>query len=213
MLPRGWFGDQTPVLDGILTCFATPWTWLFALLAYARRQTRILTANDEWLDLIATDLLGQSVQRRPNESDCAFRSRIRADVLRAAATRPALSTSMEALTGATPIIFEPSNCRDTGAYGTAGGHYLATGMGLAYGCAGGWGNLNHPWQFFMTVQRPLSAGAANISGYTDTAGGYGQGDVAYVALAAIPGQVTEYDIVSEIRRILPVNSVAWLRVI
>ena len=38
------------------------------------------------------------------------------------------------------------------------------GTGLAYGQAGGWGNLELPLQFFITVARPPTPGVSMLAG-------------------------------------------------
>ena len=64
LLPLRWFPDQSPNLDAILTCIATPWAWLYGLIQYVVRQTRLNTASDRWLDLIAYDFCGASLSRK-----------------------------------------------------------------------------------------------------------------------------------------------------
>ena len=53
VLPLRWFPDQSPNLDTLLTCLATPWAWFYSLAQYTRSQTRLISALDQWLDLIA----------------------------------------------------------------------------------------------------------------------------------------------------------------
>lgn len=54
LLPQ-WFSDNTPVLDALLRGFAYATAFVYVLIAYAARQTRIKTATDGWLDMIAAD--------------------------------------------------------------------------------------------------------------------------------------------------------------
>jgi hypothetical protein len=137
VLPKRWFGDQAPNLTAILTSIATPWVWLYGLLSYAMLQTRISTATDNWLDIIALDFFGSNLTRESGESDTSYRSRIFGVLLRGAATRSAISTCMQRLTGSEPIIFEPAKSSDTGSYSTLVYEPLPPGFGLAYGVAGG----------------------------------------------------------------------------
>ena len=43
LLPR-WFGDNPPLLTGLLQGFAAAYSYVYSLIAYARLQTRISTA-------------------------------------------------------------------------------------------------------------------------------------------------------------------------
>jgi hypothetical protein len=211
-LPKRWFNEKSPNLDALLTSIATPWVWLYDLIDYAIRQTRIATASDGWLDLTAVDYFGRGLRRKINESDTAYRLRIRMALLREAATRSAVISGLEGLTGIEPIIFEPANCMDTGAYGTVVGASTSVGGGLAYGQVGRWGNLNLPFQFFVTAARPLVPGVSMLAGYGTPGGGYGQGSLGYVAVSLLPGQVTDAEIQNTLRGLLPINAVAWLRI-
>jgi hypothetical protein len=211
-LPKRWFAEKSPNLHALLTCIAGPWVWLYDLIQYSIRQTRIATASDEWLDLIAVDYFGSGLRRRVGEADTAFGVRIRAALLREAATRSAIASGLQDLTGIVPVIFEPANCMDTGGYGTAAGDPALQSTGLAYGQAGGWGSLNLPYQVFVTATRPLVPGVAMLAGYGTFGGGYGQGSLGYVALSLLPGQVTDTEIQDTLRDLLPINAVAWLRI-
>jgi hypothetical protein len=211
-LPKRWFGENSPNLDALLTSIANPWVWLYDLISYSIRQTRLATASDEWLDLIATDYFGSRLGRKVSETDIAYRVRIRRALLREAATRSAVLRGLQGLTGIEPAIFEPANCMDTGGYGTLSGDPTLRVVGLAYGKAGGWGNLALPYQFFVTAARPLVPGVAMLAGYGTPSGAYGQGCLGYVAVSLLPGQVTDAEIQNTLSGLLPINAVAWLRI-
>jgi hypothetical protein len=213
VLPKRWFAEQSPVLNALLQSIATPWVWLYNFIAYTIAQTRLGTATDSWLDLISNDYFGQALPRKLNESDPSFRTRIRATLLRGAATRSAVSSGLTALTGSPPLIFEPANCLDTGSYGTLSSNSPSVGAGLAYGATGGWGSLELPLQFFITVTRPPTFGVGMLAGYCTPVGGYGEGETSYIGLALLPGRVTDQDIQSTLCSLLPVNAVSWLRII
>jgi hypothetical protein len=208
-LPARWFADDSPNLVGLLNGIGTGWVWLYDRVKYVARQTRLLTATEDWLDLIANDYFGSTLVRKPAEADGAFRTRIQQALLCEAATRGAVSGGLKTLTGTTPVIFEPGRCGDTGGYGSL----TRAASSLAYGLAGGWGNLELPYQFFVTVQRPPASGASGVAGYGDPAGGFGKGAASYVDLDNMPGQVADQDIEAALCRLMPVNAIAWLRII
>ena len=64
VLPTRWFPDSAPVLDGLLSGLASGWSWVYQQLQYVKAQTRIATATDIWLDIIADDYFGSSLARR-----------------------------------------------------------------------------------------------------------------------------------------------------
>ncbi len=213
VLPKRWFAEQSPNLLALLTSVATPWVWLHNLIVYVVSQTRLATATDNWLDLIAFDFFGDRLDRKLNESDYSYRRRIEAALLRESATRSAVAAGLAGLTGAQPLIFEPGNCMDTGGYGTLAGTSNPSAAGMAYGQAGGWGSLLLPLQCFVTVRRPVTPGVAMVAGYGDPIGAYGQGSISYLDLSLLPGYVTDTDIQATLTSLLPVNAVAWLRII
>ncbi len=211
VLPKGWFADDSPVLGALLQGIATPWVWFYGVISYTIKQTRLLTATDSWLDLIAWDFFGESLSRTPSEVDVVFRERIQTALQREAATRSAIAEALEQLVGSEPLIFEPARCSDTGCYGVMGqGTRLNTGF--AYNAAGGWGTLTLPMQFFVTTVRPPTPGVNMLAGYGTSNGGYGLGSISYINLSTVPGYVTDLEIQETLTRLLPVNSVAWIRV-
>ena len=163
-------------------------------------QTRIATASDVWLDVIASDFFGDRLRRRAGQSDDAFRLLIQDNLLREHGTRQAIINAVKDLTGRQPSIFEPMRTTDTGGY-TAGG--------VGYGAGGGWGSMLLPFQCFVTAFRPLGTGISLISGWGAPAGGYGIGTIEYASLAMVQGQVTDADINAAIANVLPVAAIAW----
>src|SRR5258708_34314097 len=89
VLPTRWFPDQAPVLDALLSGLAAAWTWAYDQLHYVKAQTRIATASDIWLDIIALDFFGRHLVRRSGQSDAAFRARIQRELFRERGTRGA----------------------------------------------------------------------------------------------------------------------------
>jgi hypothetical protein len=213
VLPKRWFAEQSPNLEALLTSIATPWVWLYNLIIYVIAQTRLATATDEWLDLIAIDYFGRQLSRKTNEADFSYRDRIQGALLQEAATRSAVEAGLQGLIGTPPAVFEPANCMDTGSYGASAGTANMPCTGMAYGQAGGWGSLQLPLQFFVTATRPPTPGVGMITGYGTSNGGYGGGAISYVDLSLLPGHVSDADIQAMLCRLLPVNAVAWLRII
>lgn len=142
-----WFPDATPVLDAVLSGWATTWAFVYSLFSYAKLQTRIRTATDGWLDMIAGDFFGASLQRRTYQTEAAYRSLILTSLLRERATRNALIKIGQDITGRTPILIEPKNPSDSGAY--------SSGISF-YGSAGQYGSLlTNKYECFLKVFRPL----------------------------------------------------------
>jgi hypothetical protein len=95
VLPKRWFSERSPNLDALLVSIATPWVWLYNFITYVVTQTRLATATDVWLDLIASDYFGHKLDRRNNEADSPYRGRIQAALLQESATRSAVSAGLE----------------------------------------------------------------------------------------------------------------------
>jgi hypothetical protein len=207
-LPTRWFPDEAPILNGLLNGLASVWSWAYDLLQYVRAQARIGTATDIWLDVIAQDYFGRRVTRRTGQSDLAFRSRIRRELFRERGTRSALISMLRDITGREPVVFEPGRTTDTGGYGSL----HSDGSEAAYCVSGGWGNLELPFQCFVTAYRPTGSGIAVVSGWGGPTGAYGAGAIEYANLAMVQGQVTDDDIYMAIADVLPVATVGWTRI-
>ena len=124
MLPRGWWGDSSPIRDAVLAALGTDWAATYGQAVYAKQQTRIATATDTNLDAISGDLLGTGLPRLIGETDTAYRARIKANVLAPKATRAAMIRALTLLTGKAPLVFEPARASDTGGYATLSGTTL-----------------------------------------------------------------------------------------
>ena len=202
LLPR-WFGDaESPILDAVLQGLAWASSFVHTLFAYAKLQTRILTATDGWLDMIAADYFGNALLRAANQSDASFRARIIINMFRERGTRQAIVKVLEDLTGRTPLIFEPMRPADTGGYGEP--------RGLAYGMAGGYGSMLLPYQGFVTAFRPTGSGIPLIAGYGISTGGYGRPSrAAYGSMGMIQGAVTDADIYAAVDSVKPAGTIVW----
>ena len=200
-----WFGDSNPILDAILTGIAAALSNFYAVYLYAQLQTRIKSATDGWLDMIATDFFGIRIARKANQTDASFRALIIANLFRERATRKAIIQVLTDLTGRAPVVIEPQRPADCGAYGvpTSG-----------YGVAGFYGSRLLPAQAFVIAYRPLTAGIPGIAGYGNSPAAYGiasQGGE-YASLSMILGQVGDADIYAAIDSVKPVGTAIWVTI-
>lgn len=199
-----WFGDTNPVLDGILSGAAAALAIVYSFYAYAKAQTRLLTATGAWLDVAAADFFGTAVRRGYNEGDDSFRAGILANLFRARATRKAIGDILFALTGYRPRIVEAWQPTDCGAYG----------VGYAcYGGAGAYGSVLLPAQAFLIAKRPRQPGIANVAGYGASPAGYGIGSQAeYASLAMVLARVTDTTIYAAVDAARAAGVTIWTRI-
>jgi|SRR5271165_6991008 len=208
-LPARWFGESTPILDVLLNSLSAGWVGLFELLDYVGLQTRIRTATDIWLDLIAQDYFGRRLQRRLRETDASYRPRIVFEMVRDRCTRAAVTEILSELTGRPPTIFEPGNPQDTGSYGSPN----STQGGEAVYCTlGGWGSLNLPFQAFVTAYRPVSAEVALINGWGGNIGAFGSGSSAYISSEADFTYADDQEIYDAVARTAPAGTIIWMAI-
>lgn len=204
VLPGGWFRDETPILDGVLAGVSWALAAAYSLADYARKQCRIATATDGFLDLIAFDYFGGKLPRKLQELDEVYRLRILAALFPEKGTRRGLIRTLEILTGRTPWVFEPARPADTGGYSVGG---------VGYGVAGGYGSLEMPNQAFVIAYRPIGQGIPNIAGYGVPSGGYGVASQAmYASLALVQGAVTDADIMAAIDSVKPAATTVWTQI-
>lgn len=210
VLPSNWFPDETPVLDALLSGCAYGWAWVYSMIAYVILQARRLTATGPFLDMISTDFFGTFLPRRTGETDALFNARMTKELFREKGTRAGMVKALTDLTGIAPTIFEPAYTNDTGGWGQA--------QGLAYNTAGGYGNLQLPFQFFVTATRPLSSGIPSLAGYgtiggfNGMPGGYTVGALEYGNLSMVATPVTDAQILAVINDVRPAATIAWTRV-
>ncbi len=197
MLPKGWFADIAPLLDTLLAGIGAGWSAVYSLIQVVRAQARISTATGNYLDLAATDFFGLALLRRPVESDASFVVRFKRELLRPRANRASISLVLTELTGRAPIVFEPARPDDTGGYRVGG---------AGYGIAGGWGNLNLPFQVFVRAFRAQGGGIAELAGY-------GSGGVlAYGNLDMVSTVVSDADIYAAAASVLPAAAIGWVSI-
>jgi hypothetical protein len=147
LLPVGWFSGLVPLKDALVTGIANVFAFIYALFGYVRLQTRIATATDGFLDLIAGDFFGATLLRNAGELDGSYRPRIQTGMFLEKGTRADVIRVVKQLTGNVPLIVEPSRPADCGGYGIA----------MGYSTAGRLGSRVHPYQAFITVARGTSA--------------------------------------------------------
>lgn len=159
LLPTTWFSSANPVLDGLLSAAAYTLSWFYSLYLYAALQTRIKTATDGWLDMIANDFFGPTFYRRSGQSDASFRAWIIVNMFRERGTRNSVIKILTDLTGRAPLIIEFNKPTDTGAY---------RGPHIGYGLAGAYGSLTAmDMQTMVTAYRPQSVAGSPL-GYIPT---------------------------------------------
>lgn len=204
-LPKQWFQGDGPVIGSILGALATAWSWLYSLYAYIKLQSRILTASDGWLDVIAGDFFGSAIMRKAGQTDTSFRATIIINLFRERATRNAIILVLTQLTGRVPIIIEPQRPADTGAY---------SAPNSGYGSAGVYGSMLLPYQAFVKAFRPATSGIPMIAGYGNAPAGYGvtsQGGE-YASMAMIQGAVQDADIYAAVSAVAPAASTLWTQI-
>jgi len=197
-----WFPDDNSIVNGVLAGFAAAAAGVYSLMAYAKLQTRITTATDGFLDLIAWDFFAGRLVRGNGEADAAFRGRILPEIIRERTTRAGMRQALIDLTGRAPWIFEPRRPADTGGYAMPCN---------GYGLAGGYGSVLLPYQAFIVAYRPSSSGIPLVNGYGDPAGGYGVGSQEYASIEDIVGEVTDVEIYARIDDVKPAASIMWTR--
>jgi hypothetical protein len=210
-LPIGWFPDDSPVLDAVLSGVAAQKSFLMDQLDYVGDQARIATLRDVFLDMFADDHFGPGVlPRKGSEVDDSYRERIKRELFRDRGTRPAMAEAIKDLTGNEPVIFEPMNVRDTGTYGGK----------MAYGLAGRYGSSLMPFQVLIDVKNTVTGGIPGVHGYAigsslppaRTRGGYGVGALIYSTPEMVKVDVSNQDVMDAINTTRPVGVTAWTKI-
>lgn len=209
IVPSRWFGapsDSAPIVDAVLWGSSGILSFLYSLYAYAKLQTRIRTATDGWLDLIAADYFGPTgLLRKSGQSDASYRNDILIRLLREKATRKAMVLALTSLTGKAPTICEPQRPLDTGAYGVSTS---------GYGAAGFYGSVLLPYQAFVIAYRPRSSiGISGVAGYGISTGGYGDASQAeYASISMFNGGVSDSDIYAAAAAVKPEGTITWMAI-
>ena len=203
VLPVQWFNDSNPRLDAVLNGLASALSWVYQLYAYAVLQTRILTATDGWLDIIANDFFGERIKRQAGQTDEDFLNIIRINLFRERGTRQAIIKVLEDLTGHTPKIIEPSRPQDCGGYSMPC---------MGYGVAGAYGSMSMPYQAFVIAYRPTGAGIPYVGGYTSTVSGYNTPSRGKYASYTELTSVTDAQIYAAVASVKMEGTAVWVRI-
>ena len=198
-----WFPDDAdaPIVGGALAGIAAVLAYIYGFIQFAKLQTRIATATGGWLDLIAWDFFGPGFLRRVQELDSPFSVRIIKEILRPRVTRAAIVLMLTDLTGRAPIIIEPWNTGDCGAYDVGT---------LAYDDAGCWGDVSMTCQILVTAYRPPGNCVPNVSGYDGYGGGYDTSAAfEYIDMSQVAGPVTDAEIYQRIAQTVAAGVTAW----
>ena len=202
LLPARWFNKIAPVRDAIIGGMADSVEWCYKLYQYAYAQTRILTASGFNLDIIAWDFLGGRLLRRESQDDDSFRLGVMKEIFRPRATRPAMTLAISDLTGNNPLIFEPANPQDTGTY---------NGL-MGWSVAGRYGSLQHPYECWIDIQRPLGQGIPGREGWGGIGGGWGLMRSEWTSLYMLSGPVTDLEIYQRVESIRAAGTICWTRI-
>ncbi|MFH5067238.1 hypothetical protein ACHHY8_02645 [Enterobacter cloacae complex sp. 2024EL-00215] len=203
VLPVQWFNDSNQILDAVLNGLASALSWVYQLYTYAVLQTRILTATDSWLDIIANDFFGERIKRQAGQTNDEFLNVIRINLFRERGTRQAIIKVLEDLTGNTPKIIEPARPQDCGGYNMPN---------IGYGVAGAYGSLLMPYQAFVIAYRPTGEGVPYVGGYTSTVSGYSTPSRGkYASYSELTG-VTDTQIYAAVASVKMEGTTVWVRI-
>ena len=203
LIPRGWFPDESPVVEGLLAGFAMCAAQAYELLAYVGNQARLGTTTDGFLDLAAYDFFGLRIRRRPGQSDDSFRQLILKEIFRERVTRAGIKQAVEDLTGLQARMFEPFNARDCGG--------LDTGY-LGFDMVGRFGAVDMPRQIFIATLNPVGAGIPNAPGFDNGLGGIDVAPEMLGDVRLVLGPVTQQDIYDTINATRAAGVTAWVAI-
>ncbi len=205
LMPFSWFQPTVDTIEqGIIAAAANALAFIYSILAYVRLQTRIATATDGFLDLVAQDFFGTSVVRTSGQSDASFRATIQANLFLSLGTRAGVFAVVTGLSGHGPTFGLPERPGDTGGYGvpTSG-----------YGVAGAYGSMLLPYQFFVTVHRGSASPIPNIAGYGVSTMGYSVGSRGeYIDIVQFEGGISDAALFAAVAAVLPIGYTAWMRI-
>lgn len=204
LMPNGWFQTgAVPIRDGMLTGIANVFAFIYKLMAYVRLQTRIATATDGFLDIIAFDFFGGKLTRGI-QNDASFRASIISFLFRKRCTRQAIIDVIEDLLGTTPIVTEPLRSADVGCWDAT----------MYYDVAGVMGDTGMPLQCFVDVSIPAVVGQPRVGGYGSSVGAYSTPSrLEYITPDAHTDQIAAQSIYTALDSVRPVTGVIWVKII
>ncbi|RFB80029.1 hypothetical protein DYH55_00300 [Methylovirgula sp. 4M-Z18] len=203
LVPASWFRDSDQHASALLGGVAANEAFIYSLVQFAKAQTRLQTASDGFLDLLAFDYFGLRFQRKPGETDAAWALSIQNELTRARATRGAVIKAVRDLTGTSVRVFEPWNAADTGGFGAA---WALNESASAFG------STAYPYTIFITAVEPIGAGIPNLAGLNDAQGGFGAGEFALADVSLTQGAVTNQNIYDTINATRASGITAWVNI-
>lgn len=208
LLPQAWFNDAAKAPGGnlwaIVSGMAATDADCFARIGSLRRNLRLLSAETlADLSIIAQDFFGLALPPRSGESVESYRTRIGLGLFLADGTRDALHSALKRLVGQDPVIIEPWNPGDCGAWDGP----------IGWDVAGVWGDLDLPWQGFVRTRRPTSSVVVDgpVVGAWDGLAGWDQPNLAFND--SIQAQVIPDSVVYEaINAVKPEGTIVWVQI-
>lgn len=202
LIPSGWIAQYSLtgqfsayVSQAVLGGLADSLSWCYGLLQGAKAATRRLTLVGWLIDLDAVGFFGITFLRRSGESDASFSLRYRKEVFRPRGRRQDIIAALTDLTGRTPTLIEPWNPADTAAYDYSFYDHCI------------YGTLDLPFQYFITVFRPVSPGIPNIAGYDY--GFYDAPTTAYIDLSEVVSPISDVDLYAAVARNTAAGVIPW----
>jgi hypothetical protein len=224
LIPFRWFSWVAPLRDAVLGGLSDSTAWCYSWLVYIKQQSRIATSTGPFLDLISYDFLGRHLPRG-QMNDSLYRTRIMATILQERVTRKGMINAVNMIIGSNPIVFEPWNTGDAGAW--TGGSFKCPNF--AWGIIGGWGSTDLPAQCFLNLTRSTFSGVPNVGGWSSTGNlsglgswsnatgsnvtpsGPGGGGIELIGPNTSQIGVTDQMIYDTINTTRPTGSICWTR--
>ena len=174
----------TPTLltnvGALLQGFGNVGSYIYNLAVLAKAQMRLLTSVGLFIDLWSYDRLGLFIQRKTGETDAAWRARVAKEVVRIRVSRSGMYQTILDLTGFAPVIIEPWNTGDCGAWSRGvGSSALPTPSSWVTGVNSsgnvvqgqyGWGTQTWTAVVLMIVKMPGVQGIPKLGGWSTGVG-------------------------------------------
>jgi hypothetical protein len=205
LIPNRWFLYIAPYRDAVLGGLSDLSAWCYNWIVFAKAQSRLATAFGIYLDVWCYDFLGRNILRN-GATDAVFQAQIQATILKERVTRLGMNNAITTLTGTPPVIFEPWNTGDAGAWDVP--------QATAWDTAGGWGEMNLQGQVFLKVTRGAGSGIPGVNGWDGYLGGWDQGAMEFVSDSGGVGTIgiTNGIIYSTIIYTKPTGVTCWTQI-